>query len=112
MQAYLLSDKITVKEAKMLFKIRTRMLDVKRNYKNKYLSKNRSDYESLLCEICKGHEDNTENIFLCPELSNTGENKFDDLFSRNIDKMLNALKQFQKLWIIREDKLKQMIPTR
>ena len=79
------------------------------DYKNKYLNKNRSEYESLLCEICKGHEDNTENIFLCPELSYTGENKFEDLFSRDIDKIANALKQFQKLWKTREDKLKQMI---
>ena len=85
MQPYLLSNKLFVKEAKMLFKIRTRMIEVKRNYKNKYLNKNKSEYESLLCGICKTHEDNTENIFLCPELGNIEENRFDDLFVQTSD---------------------------
>ena len=112
MQTYLSSDKLTVKEAKMLFKIRTRMIDVKSNYKKKYISKTRSEYESLLCSISKSHEDNSENVFQCPELGNTSDIQFDDLFSRNIDKISKAIKLFQKLWKIRETKLKQTIPTR
>ena len=51
-----------MKESKLLFKIRTRMLDIKHNYKKKYSSKNGSENDSFLCNICKSHEDNAENV--------------------------------------------------
>ena len=63
MQTYLWSDKLSLKEAKLLFKIRTRMLDVKTNFKNKYIRKNTPEYDNLLCEICKTHIDNTKKTF-------------------------------------------------
>ena len=116
MQNYLISDKITVKEAKTLFKIRTNMLEVRNNYKtkNKYSSQNdndddkdngNKDYDDdILCPLCKKHLDSEENILKCEELG-TNTIKFDDLFSKDENKMAIAIKEFQKLWKKRQIKL-------
>ena len=81
------------------------MLDIKYKYKKKYSSKNGSENDSFLCNICKSHEDNAENILQCTPLGNTSDIQFNDLFSNNIDKVSKAIKQFKKLWKIRENKL-------
>ena len=54
MQKYLQTDEITTKEAKLLFKVRTEMIEVKQNYKNKYIKKsNESEVneKALLCPL-------------------------------------------------------------
>ena len=53
MQKYLKANKndIKVEEAQILFKLRSRMADVKVNFRNKY--------EVLECDICKDEEENT-----------------------------------------------------
>jgi hypothetical protein len=50
MQKYLkgIKNNITVEEAQMIFKLRSRMADVKVNFRNKY--------EVLECDICKAEE--------------------------------------------------------
>ena len=111
-QNYLKSDKISVKEAKLLFKIRTNMLEVRINYKGNYLKNKQdqvstapSDFEHLQCPLCNKHLDNEENIFKCEELKNDSEAEFMNLFSKDMNKMSKALKQFHKLWKIRKNKL-------
>ena len=111
-QNYLLSDKITVNEAKLLFKIRTNMLEVRMNYKGNYLKNKQdqgstapSEFELLQCPLCNKHLDNEENIFKCDELKNDSDSEFINLFSKDINKMSKALKQFHKLWKIRKSKL-------
>ena len=103
-----MSDKLTTKEAKLLFKIRTGMLDVRENFKNKYTNKNESDEsnkEALLCQLCKNHVDNSENILKCSALETNVNMKFDNLFSKDIDITASAIKVFAKLWKIRQEKL-------
>ena len=83
-QKYLLSDKISVKEAKLLFKIRTEMLDVRQNFKNKYIDKSKNDdyNEKLLsCPLCELHIDNAKNILKCSALDNNNNDNFDELYS-------------------------------
>ena len=66
-------------------------------------------------EICRSHTDNSENIFKCPELGNTSDIQYSDLFSKDMNKISKSIKIFKTLWKTREDKLKQMkqtIPTR
>ena len=107
MQNYLSSSKITMKEAKLLFKIRTNMLEVKKNYKRKGSKNEQVSNEDITCPLCKKHIDSEENVFKCEELSNmnTSDVEFEDLFSNNEEKMFKCLKHFQKLWKLRQTKL-------
>ena len=56
MQKYLKGNKnnSTVEEAQMIFKLRSRMADVKLNFRNKY--------EGLQCDICKDEEETQNTI--------------------------------------------------
>ena len=104
-QSYLKSDKITTKQAKLLFKIRSNMLDVRSNYESKYVRKGESDDTKLLCQLCKVHRDTERNIFQCTELGNMSDISFDDIYSKNMDKLAKAVTLFQKLWKIRKNKM-------
>ena len=88
------------------------MIDVKQNYKNKYVNKLNEpevNAEALLCPLCRNHVDNTENIFECSALKinnqNDKNNQFDDLFSKDMVVVAPAIKQFSKLWKIRQQKI-------
>ena len=107
LQTYLKSDKISATEAKLLFKIRTNMLDVKNNYRQKYSKNDKVSDEILLCQLSENHVDSEENIFQCTVLENDTDVKFENLFSENIDKVSKVLKQFKKLWRKRQDLLNQ-----
>ena len=99
MQNYLTSPKVTEKEAKLLFKIRVRSLNVRNNYKNKYMN------DSLLCPLCNQHIDNQENVLLCKELNSSQNTKYDDLFSPDLDVVAKTIKHFKYLWRKREEKM-------
>ena len=88
------------------------MLEVRNNYKGNYLKNKQdqgstapSDFKHLQCPLCNKHLDNEENIFKCEELKNDSEAEFMNLFSKDMNKMSKALKQFHKLWKIRKNKL-------
>jgi len=104
-QNYLTSDKFTTQEAKLLFKIRTNMLDFKVNFKNKYGKTMVNDEEDILCPLCGNHVDNEENMFLCSELGNILNCEFNDIFSSDINLVAKTTREFQKLWKIRQSKL-------
>ena len=96
----------------LLFKVRTEMIEVKQNYKNKYIKKsNKSEVneKALLCPLCQDHVDNVENVFQCSELNIDNENDqsklFDNLFSENMKTVAPAIKQFSYLWRMRQQKL-------
>ena len=46
----------------LLFKFRTRMFNVRNNFRNKYKETN------ILCPLCKGEEDSQKHIFHCPSI--------------------------------------------
>ena len=88
-------------------------LDVRCNYKKKFTKKSndpQTNEEALLCELCKQHEDSAENIFKCKALqisvNNINNCKFDDLFSKDMKKVSNAIQYFSKLWKIRQQNMK------
>ena len=114
MQTYLKTDKITTKEAKLLFKIRTDMIEVKKNYKNKYINKNNEpevNERALLCPLCQLHIDSAEKIFICSVLNDQTDNDkndlFDKLFSKDMKVVATSIKQFSKLWKMRQQKLEK-----
>ena len=55
MRSYLKSKKIHSNQARILFKIRTRMIKVKNNFRNGVIE--------TKCPICKDGEDSQEHIF-------------------------------------------------
>ena len=57
-------EKFHYEEARAIFMMITRMIDVKANYKNKY--------RNLECEICKV-EENTEHLFKCKKYHDLNE---------------------------------------
>ena len=99
MQSYLKSNKIKINESKLLFKIRTNMLEVRKNYKQ--------FDNNVLCPLGDNHIDNEENILKCEKLKtdNDSETQFDDLFSQNEEKVAKTLKIFYKKWKTRSNML-------
>ena len=81
------------------------MVDFKANFKNKY-DKNEVSNEQLLCPLCNNHIDNEENLLLCSELVNNSKVKYSDIFSKDMNILTKATKQFQKLWKMRQRNLK------
>ena len=110
MQSYLKSNKISSKEAKILFKIRTNMLEVKKNYKRKFGQDEHilNDNDNILCPLGDNHLDTEENILKCENLKTDNDDsdlKFNDLFSKDEEKAAKTLKQFYKKWKIRQQML-------
>ena len=87
-QEYLTSTKITTRRKKYLFQFRTRMTNVGFNYGNK-----------VLCPLCHLEEDKQEHLFKCiiiklnnEDVYKMTEEKYEDIFSLNIDKLTSISK--------------------
>ena len=92
---YLVDPRMTQKEAKLLFKLRTRMYQVKTNFRGLY------NY-NLSCDLCKSSTCDQWHLLVCkvlqslvPELQNT-KVKYHHLFG-SIDDMIPAIKLFMKI---------------
>ena len=92
MQKYLTSCevKITQEEAQAIFKLRTRMTDVKCNYRGKY--------ESLECEICIKDEESQKHILICEKLNEKYENKieYQEIFHGSVKNKIEIARRFIK----------------
>ena len=95
MQSYLSTSKLSANDAKFLFKIRSRMLDVRTNFEGLYKN-------NLICQVCMSHTDTQELILSCSALGNNNQIKYNDIFSKNLDIVIPILKQFKVLWKKRE----------
>ena len=101
-QEYLKSDStLTNDETYLLLKLRTRMLELKVNFKGKY--------QDIVCPLCKSHQDNQGHLFNCDilienckELSENLEIEYEDIFLSKA-KQIKAVKLLSKIWEIRED---------
>ena len=81
-QKYLKTNKITIKRKIVLFKARTRMLNVLNNFG-----------QHAKCPLCKIKEDDQTHLLdcliikiNCPEILNNMNSKYEDIFSDNVDK--------------------------
>ena len=94
MQNYLKSNEIRIKleEAQEIFKMRSRMSDVKNNFRGKY--------ENFECNICNTKEYETQqHILECKEINKrkTKNNKppnYENIYSRNVKKQLIIAQYF------------------
>ena len=87
-QEYLESEELTTAEKKLLFRLRSRMVDIKSNFKAKFK-------DDLLCTFCKKKEETQRHLMECEtvqnELNLDNSVKADDIF-KDIKHQIKALK--------------------
>ena len=81
---YFYNQKITPDLAQILFKFRTRMFNVKNNFRNKYKQSN------IRCPLCNDNDDTQEHLFNCKTINKQefkilNSKSFLNTFSEGID---------------------------
>ena len=106
MQDYLSPNNLSNDDSKLIFLLRSRMLDVKCNYKGKYIHSN------TLCPVCKKEEDTQAHILECADLN--VENQivtetidYDKLFSDKLNDKISVAKVIKERFKRRKDNLKK-----
>ena len=100
-QNYLRSTELETREKKFLFQIRTRMIEVKANFKN-----NHSD---ILCPLGCEDEDDQNHLLHCKKLIQnnnditTGNIEYSDIFHEDISRQVRILRIINNLWKIRRN---------
>ena len=98
-------SKFTSNNIELLFKLRTRMVQVKANFK--------TGFDSLFCDLCKveDEEENQPHLLNCEVLLNNCEAlyndesvEYDDIFSDK-ESQLKAVKLFEKVLEVRDNLL-------
>ena len=95
-------------EAKFIFMLRTRMLDIKSNYQGKY--------SNLNCPICDSQQDTQQHLLQCQKLKEENEivkqmPDYDDLFGANLDSQL-MINRIIKLRFQKRNKIVMEIKSR
>ena len=93
-------------DKELLFKLRTRMINVKSNFRNQY--------ENVLCQLCDNGAEESQSHLLecptlldnCPMLFNDTQTEYDDIFECP-SKQLQVVRLFQSVLDIREKMLNQ-----
>ena len=103
-QPYLQPNQISSHEAKFIFLLRTRMLDVKMNYRNKH--------PNLSCPICESANDEQAHLLACVKLVDEMELvedgfSYENIFESNLDEILRVSRRIQTNFKKRKDLMKQ-----
>ena len=104
-QEYLVSPEMETREKKLLFQMRTRMVDLKANYKN--------GHADISCPLCGTSEDNQKHVLECSTLlKNTafvtdGCLAYSDIFSNEVKKQAAVTRTFSELWNKRKKEIKK-----
>ena len=101
MQTYLEPNEMSVQECKFMFALRSRMVDVRANYREKYFV--------AICPSCKLEEENQEHLLSCINLQTTGTianstPEYQDLFSNNLRKQVNISRILRAQFKLRNKK--------
>ena len=103
---YLNDPRISQREAKLLFRLRTRMYHMKANYKGMHLN-------NLICNLCKSATCDQRHLLECsilkkelPEVQKNVHVRYSDLFSNDgDDKIISEIKLFCVITRKREELL-------
>ena len=97
-EKYFDDQRFSRSDVELLFKLRTRMVDLKSNFSNKYGT-------DIACRLCQVQVECQEHILKCEVLKAKIEIPpqvvYEDIF-KNVDKQLEAVKVFKKLLRERE----------
>ena len=93
----------TIQISKFTFSLRSRMVQVRENFKN--------SYESLKCELCSNHDDTQKNLLTCKMLEEPNSlvrtnPKYQDLFSNNPADQLKISTLIHQKYLRRKELLK------
>ena len=93
---YLTSEELSLSEKKLLFKLRSRMVEIKENYKGKYK-------ENLLCSFCGIKDETAVHLLECKVLLNDlnldehlKNTKVDDIF-KDVSKQAKSVRVWRKI---------------
>ena len=93
MEQYLQPSVLEINQSKLLFSLRSRMLEVKVNFKNKY--------SDLKCPICKESNDSQEHVFECEQILKKCNIVVDKhilyfhIFEKDVETQVAALRLFR-----------------
>jgi hypothetical protein len=101
MQLYLEPNEMNIQESKFLFALRSRMVDVRANYREKHFI--------TLCPGCKLEEETQEHLLRCINLQETGTvttttPEYQDLFSCNLHKQVKIARILRTQFKLRNKK--------
>ena len=90
---YFIGNELNAQECKFLFALRTRMVDVKANYRGKYWD--------TICPCCKLEEDNQEHLLSCYMIEEEGMMigslpNYQDIFGDNLSKQVEVARILRK----------------
>ena len=90
MQKYLRAGQIdiTYEDAITIFRIRSRMTDVKVNFKGKY--------ENLACKICKQENESQHHILKCEKISTEKNLEYHKIFEKDVKYQVKIAKVFNE----------------
>ena len=107
-QDYLLPNSLEMKQQKLLFQLRTRMVELKSNFKRKH--------NDNLCPICHKDGDDQTHLLQCSELINglnlLSEKEIilhEDIFSEIVEKQARVTRLFESLFNFRKKLLEHII---
>ena len=99
LQKYLQTNELSTKQKKLLFSLRTRSIDVKTNYKNKY----KFNMECRMCSL-DTEEESEKHLMKCSEVLKKINNEFNlidanylDIFSEDLSNQINITRIFEKI---------------
>ena len=105
LQTYLKANTTLNNDEKLkLFKFRTRMMELKNNFKN--------NYSDLKCKLGCNEIDEQKHLFECEVLlnncdilANNVKVEYEDIFSEEVSKQINAIRLLAQIWITRKNLL-------
>ena len=102
---YLSTDKLSISEKQLLFKLRTRMIPVKGNFSSMYK-------DDLSCHLCNMNlKESQEHLLSCSFLTHVNEGssvEYLDIYHTNLEKQIRAVKHWSILLKTRTIKLNEM----
>ena len=93
MQKYLNPNdsEIKIEEAQEIFKMRSRVSNVKTNFKG--------NYQSFECKVCKIEDETQQHVIKCKAINEIRENykkppEYEELYKSNVEKQVNLVQHF------------------
>ena len=102
---YLNDSRLTPDLVNLLFKFRTRMYQVRNNFRNNYKE------SDILCPLCKSNNDTQEHLFDCTSIQEVlpedsqQQGVYSDIFTNDTELLIKVAKKIREIVAIREELL-------
>ena len=105
---YMRDPRFTPDIVNLLFKFRTRMFNVRNNFRNNY------QQTDTLCPLCKNEDDTQEHMFKCETIIQTLHHEnidvvYEDIFSADTNRLLGVARHLKQLTQTRIDLENEMM---